>query len=312
VGDVRVTDGDLKKSNRPGSGSLAGRTGQEDSLGRAVALALLRPIAVRLADQREREEAEARRQRAREERDTERRRAEREAAERERAEREVRISNGFATPADLDEILKEAADALSVEGSEVDVGRVWARLVASGAVGPPTHDIVTTRYRWPATSTLRFEELSRQPGWLVPDAQPFCFHCPGEDFEETRGLMDVWIAADGQTFRRENVFLPGCGQSLADHDARLTYFWHETRSSPVNVAVLVGEPPRTEEVSRFLLPRETKALRDTILLTEKGSRDIETWRPPYAYREHDVGRFDLVHDLGSTLAAFIDRLNRKS
>jgi serine/threonine protein kinase len=43
--------------------ALAGLKGQEDSPGRAVALALLRPLAVRLADQREREEGEERRRR---------------------------------------------------------------------------------------------------------------------------------------------------------------------------------------------------------------------------------------------------------
>jgi hypothetical protein len=102
--------------------------------------------------------------------------------------------------------------------------------------------------------------------------------------------MDVWIAADGQTFRREELFRADRGTSRTDHDAKLTYYWtNDTRQRPVPVAVPVGEPPRTEEARSFLSPNITKALRDTSLLTEKGSRDSHS----------------LDHDLGTVLSALI-------
>jgi hypothetical protein len=173
------------------------------------------------------------------------------------------------------------------------VESVWQRLVKAGVFGPPSHDIVSVRCHWPnfgKPQRLTFEELSRQPGWLVLDAQPFCLQEGLDIRRETRGQMDVWIAADLQTFRREEVYRPASTESRATHDARLTYYWmNGTRQGPVTVAVPVGEPPRTVDVSGFLLPRETKELRDTILLTDKGSRDGHS----------------LDHDLGTALAAGI-------
>ncbi len=172
------------------------------------------------------------------------------------------------------------------------VDATWQRLSEAGTFGPPTHDIVSVHCHWPLhgkAQRLTFEELARQPGWLVLDAQPICWRW-GEFLEETRGEMDVWIAADGQTFRREVVFRAEHGQTRAAHDAELNYRWrNDTRQRPVNVAVPAGEPPRTEEVGGFLSPRETKALQDTILLTKREG-----------YYSHT-----LSHDLGTALAAAI-------
>jgi hypothetical protein len=174
------------------------------------------------------------------------------------------------------------------------VDATWRRLSEAGAFGLPTHDIVAVRCHWPVPAKpqrLTFEELSRQPGWLVLDAQPICFREGTDSVTETRGTMDVWIRADGQTFRRGEVFRPDHTESRGTHDARLSYSWKEdTRQGPVEVAVPVGEPPRTEETRRrFLIPAVTEALRDTVLLTENGSRRSHT----------------LDHDLGTALAAAI-------
>ncbi len=170
------------------------------------------------------------------------------------------------------------------------VEATWRRLSEAGTLGPPTHDIATVRCLWHKYERVKFEELSRQPGWLVPDAVPYVFREGLEIIKESRGRMDVWIAADGQTFRREEVFRADRGTSRADHDAKLTYHWSNgTAQHPVTVAVPVGEPPRTEEKRGFLLPTETKALQHTILLTEKGSRDSH----------------HLDHDLGTALSALI-------
>ena len=85
--------------------------------------------------------------------------------------------------------------------------------------------------------------------------------------------MDVWIAADGQTFRREELFRGTPGTSLADHDAQLTYHlrnWLSERR--IIAAVPVGGRPCAVEEKKFLLPRETKALRDTIHLVDWAGR----------------------------------------
>jgi hypothetical protein len=229
-------------------------------------------------------------------------------ARQEAVEREVRRLGGIGrltATADLDEItrLLEAgaytpSDPSFATAFELQwraaVDGTWQRLSEAGTFGPPTHDIVTVRCHWPVhgkPQRLTFEELSRQPSWLVTDAAPYVFREGLDIIKESRGRMDVWIAADGQTFRREEIFRADHGASRTDHDAKLTYYWkNDTRQRPVEVAVPVGGPPRTEETRRrFLIPAETKALRDTVLLTERGSRRSHT----------------LDHDLGRALAAAI-------
>lgn len=154
------------------------------------------------------------------------------------------------------------------------VNATWARLSAAGTFESPAHDIVTVKAGWsgdPGRGVLEFGyEISRQHGWLVRNAMPFEIH-EGLDIRTViKGRMDVWIAADGQTFRREELFRGTRGTSLADHDAQLTYrLRNHMNQERVTVAVPVGEPPRTVEEKKFLLPRETKALRNTILLMDK-------------------------------------------
>jgi hypothetical protein len=192
-----------------------------------------------------------------------------------------------------------ASAATRYEGGwRATVVATWRRLSDAGTFGPPSHDIVTVRCRWPALGKpqhLVFEELARKPGLLVLDAQPFCLREGLDSITETRGRMDVWIAADGKTFRREEVYRPGCGESRAARDARLTYYLsNDTRQgAAVTVAVPVGEPPRTKDVRGTLFrPGETTGLRDTIVLTDRGSRASHS----------------LDHELGTVLAAAIRKL----
>lgn len=163
----------------------------EESLGRAVAVLALQPIAERLADRHEREELEA-----------ERECAEGEAADRERAKREARISSGLATSADLDEVAEEASSEITHGPSPETVRQIWARLVASGAAGPPTHDLLAvcgsggSRSRPP-----RFAELSRALAWCAPSVGR---HEP----EETH---DVWLDAEGTIWSPRNPRWEGGG-----------------------------------------------------------------------------------------------------
>jgi hypothetical protein len=229
-------------------------------------------------------------------------------ARQEVVEREIRRLGGIGRPTattDLEEItrLLEAGAYTRRDPSfatafelrwRAAVDTTWRRLSEASTFGSPTHDIVAVRCHWPAhgkPQRLTFEELSRQPSWLVTDAAPYVLREGLDIIKESRGRMDVWIAANGLTFRREELFRADHGLSRTDHDAKLTYYWkNDTRQRPVDVAVPVGDSPRTEETRRrFLIPAETKALRDTVLLTERGS-----------LRSHT-----LDHDLGTALAAAI-------
>jgi hypothetical protein len=171
------------------------------------------------------------------------------------------------------------------------VEETWQRLSKAGVLGPPSHDIAIVRCQWPVhgkPQRLIFEEMSRQAGWLVLDAQPFCFREGFDIREEATGRMDVWIAANGTTFRREEVYRGNPQGGRAAHDATLSYYLkNDARHHPVAVAVPRDRPPRTKEVSGFLKPRETRALLETILLTTQGSR----------------GGHSLDHNLGTALAA---------
>jgi len=194
---------------------------------------------------------------------------------------------------DLDEIASVLEAGADVVG-EGFARLKWRRLLEQGALGPPSHDIVTARCHWTdwgKPQRLTFEELSRQPAWFGPDAQPFCLREGlSSPMKETRGRMDVWFARDGRTFRREVIYRPKSGTSRSAHDARLTWEWtNETRSVERAVAVPVGEPPCTREEKGFLRPPRTTALRNTILLTHEGS----------------VRGHLLEHDLARALAAAI-------
>ncbi|MGA8744955.1 MAG: hypothetical protein WB507_03720 [Solirubrobacterales bacterium] len=151
----------------------------EESLGRAVAMTALAPIAERLADQQQREEREA-----------ERRRGEQKAADREHADRENRIRSGVATSVDLDEVAREAAYELA----RVDANQVWTGLIASGAAGPPTHDLLEVHVKGKKTR-LSLTELSRVPVWLAPNAGGWPDDIHGQP--DDAWVKDVWVDGDG-------------------------------------------------------------------------------------------------------------------
>jgi hypothetical protein len=196
-------------------------------------------------------------------------------------------------------ILETGADILP----DHTVEKTFKRLHAAGALGPPTHDLLDVEVHWLGKmrrqragqyferQRLIFRELRRRPGWLAADGQPVCFREGTDSLTETRARMDVWIDAEGRTFRRERVYRGGPGTSREDHDSQLTTDWEDPQSRPKLVAVPVGEPPRTVEEKGFLLPRKTTALRATILLTSEGS----------------YGSHSLEHRLAHALATVLRR-----
>src|ERR1019366_588751 len=115
-----------------------------------------------------------------------------------------RLTQRLIVATDLDEITRVLEASTSTPryawqkttvdlGWRAAVGVTWRRLSQAGTFGPPSHDIVTVHCRWPVhgkPQRLTFEELSRQPAWLVLDAQPYVRRGPDRR-EETRGTMDV-------------------------------------------------------------------------------------------------------------------------
>ena len=242
-GIVAADDENPRRAGR--LSALAGPRGTEDSLGRATALAVLRPLAVKLDDQREREEVAARQQRAEEE-----------AAERERTERENRISSGRATPADLDEVAREALSQISSH-DPTTVAQVWKRLVVSHVVGPATYDLVEVEVhakRWPllgrplgVPSEADLADLDWLPGWLAPSislmevSRSTVWFVPNTDTAET----DTWLDVDGTVWvptlpdKKGNGFIsPGVERlwiavprDTALHLQRRTYYTGPTLNS---------------------------------------------------------------------------------
>ena len=156
----------------------------EESLGQAVAVTALAPIAGRLADQQEQQGLKA-----------ERERVEKESAERERLEREARVNNGIATSADLDQIDQEASSEIAHDPSPELARQVWVRLVASEASGPPTHDLLAVHGKGGSWSRPpRFAELSRMPAWCAP----------GVGRHDPNGQHDVWLDVEGSIWSPRN------------------------------------------------------------------------------------------------------------
>lgn len=179
----------------------------DNSLGRSVAVTALAPIAGRLVEERERAEREA-----------EGRRAEKKAVERKRSEREARIREGVATSADLAVIREEAAVILTRDSSPGNVRQVWNRLVASGAVGDPTHDLLRVQVKG-KNSRVTATELSRTAAWLAPDAGEW--EGRTSEFEQVRlNQIDAWVDRDGGVWIPSTPHPQGYGLLHLERDNR--------------------------------------------------------------------------------------------
>ena len=242
---------------------------EEISLGRALALTALAPIAGGLADQREREEIEAERQRV-----------EKATAERVRAERDGRINSGRADRADLDDLAQEASSIITHNPDPEIVGQVWTKLVASGVIGSPTHDVLGISFsKGPGKAnellggdyfTARWSETSRKNAWLAPGAGR---STQAGDFagEST----DAWVDEDGTVWVPHparvvhgGVFVVPHGTSL---QARRRGLWHKRSIEFVN-AILVDA---NLDASRHDPHNPTSGLRGSVMAALK-ARQIKS------------------------------------
>jgi hypothetical protein len=151
----------------------------EESLGRAVAVAALGPIARHETDQREREERQ----------------------EREGEELEARIEGGLSTSADLDEIVRRLAVADSRARWSESQWMAWKTLARSGALKATEMELVCVRFRQPPLGGQIVAELWRRLAW-------------SSDYEGDRWWLDIEASLWKEEKRRFVVGTDNLGDRL--------------------------------------------------------------------------------------------------